>query len=53
MSDPIGIRIQVPRMRIWCPRPLDDGAMSPAYFTTFPDIEGSILSQIEVLTGVL
>ena len=26
-GDPIGIRIQVPRMRIWCPRPLDDGAV--------------------------
>ncbi len=33
--DPVGIRIQVTRMRTWCPRPLDDGALvEHAYFTT-------------------
>ncbi len=34
ICDPIGIRIQVPRMRIWCPRPLDDGAKTKlGYYT--------------------
>jgi hypothetical protein len=27
VSDPIGTRTQVTRMRTWCPRPLDDGAI--------------------------
>ena len=34
LGDPTGIRILVPRMRIWCPRPLDDGAECD-YFKAF------------------
>lgn len=43
LGDPTGSRIPVPRMRIWCPRPLDDGAIKfdkvrflRYYFTIHP-----------------
>jgi hypothetical protein len=48
VSDPIGTRTQVTRMRTWCPGPLDDGAVPSilAYIHRF--LWG--LSMIDILT---